>query len=291
MDRGDRYFLEVARTGSLRKAAEQLHVASSAISRQIALLEQDLGIDLFERASHGMVLTAAGEIYLSYVHTATQDAERVRSELDALKGLHRGHIRVYSVEGLAGDFVMRACLEFRRQFPGITLDLMIAGSHFVAQAVRERDADIGISMNAKAEDGIEIVLSLEDPLLVAMAPGHELAGSGPQRVADIVTRYPVALPPPFFGIRSLVDACLTEKAEPVMVTNSIEALRAFARLQGGLTFLPYLAVREDLAAGRLVSVGLSDPLLAGIVIDAYILNGRQLPLSSRKFLSFLREMA
>lgn len=291
MDRGDRYFLEVARTGSLRKAGDHLHVASSAISRQISLLEQDLGIDLFERASHGMVLTAAGEVYLSYVRTATQDAERVRSELDALKGLHRGHVRVCSVEGLAGDFVMRACIEFRRQFPGITLDLMIAGSHFVAQAVREREADIGISMNAKSEDGIDIVLSLEDPLLVAMAPGHPLAGSAPQRVGDVVARYPIALPPPSFGIRSLVDACLTEKAEPVMVTNSIEALRAFARLEGGVTFLPYLAVREDLGAGHLASVGLTDPLLAGIVIDAYVLSDRRLPLPARKFIAFLNDIS
>jgi DNA-binding transcriptional LysR family regulator len=290
MDRGDKYFLVVAATRSLRKAADQLRVASSAISRQISLLEKELGIELFERAPHGMILTAAGDVYLSYLHNVLQDAERVKSELDALKGLQRGHVRVFSVEGLAGDFMMRGCLTFQERYPGITIELTIAGSHLVAHAVRERDADVGISMNAKKEDGIDIVHSVEDPLLVVMAPGHELSGSAPQKVADIVKRFPVALPPASFGIRSLVDACLHEKPSPVLVTNSIEALRAFARMDGGVTFLPHLAVREDLATGRLVSVELSDKSLKGIVIDAYVSRGRRPTLPAATFLSFLRTM-
>ncbi|MGA0597684.1 LysR family transcriptional regulator [Enterovirga sp. CN4-39] len=288
MDRGDRYFLMVATTGSLRKAADQLRIASSAISRQIAMLEDELGIELFERARQGMALTQAGEIYLAYVRNASQEADRVHSELDALKGLQRGHVKVVTVEGLVSDFVMRACLDFRRRYPGVTLELSTAGSHMVTRSILEREADIGISMNAKDEDGIDVIFSQEDPLLLVMAPDHELRRADAVRITEVVAQFPFALPPPSFGIRSLVDACVPDRLSPALVTNSIEALRAFARLGHGVTFLPSLAVREDLASGRLVGVRLADPRLRGMVTDVYIAQGRRPPLPAEKLLSCLK---
>jgi DNA-binding transcriptional LysR family regulator len=63
---GMRYFASVARYGSIRKAAEELHIVQSALSRQIHKLEQDLGVPLFERHARGVQLTSAGEIFLPY---------------------------------------------------------------------------------------------------------------------------------------------------------------------------------------------------------------------------------
>src|SRR5205823_1569795 len=90
----------VARHGSIREAAEELHVAQSALSRQIQKLEQQLGVPLFQRHARGVELTSAGEIYLRHARSSLRQDERVRSELDALKGLRHGTINLQSIESL-----------------------------------------------------------------------------------------------------------------------------------------------------------------------------------------------
>src|SRR4030095_1873090 len=89
-----KYFLEGARSGSIRKAAQRLFVASSAVNRQILQLESELGTELFDRLPTGMRLTAAGEVVLHHVRTTLHDFELLRSELDAQKGERSGHISI-----------------------------------------------------------------------------------------------------------------------------------------------------------------------------------------------------
>ena len=92
-------FQEIASSGSIRAAAGRLFITPSALSRELQRLEEDLGTTLFERKARGMVLTAAGKIYLGHVRDALNNIERMRSELDALQNLHRGHVSLLSVEG------------------------------------------------------------------------------------------------------------------------------------------------------------------------------------------------
>ncbi|EGD05660.1 LysR family transcriptional regulator, partial [Burkholderia sp. TJI49] len=80
-----RYFVEVARTGSISDASARLHVAVSAISRQIAKLESELGAPLFERHSKGVQLTAFGEALLPHATLLQHEAEHAREELDAMR--------------------------------------------------------------------------------------------------------------------------------------------------------------------------------------------------------------
>ena len=100
-----RYFVEVARLGSIRIAAERLNVAPSAISRQIQNLEDTNGIPFFERHARGVVLTQAGQIFDEYARFVLQELDRTRSDINDLKQLRRGTIRVHSVDGIvAGRF-------------------------------------------------------------------------------------------------------------------------------------------------------------------------------------------
>ena len=82
-----RYIDEVARAGSIRKAAEQLHVTASAVNRRIMDIEEELGAPLFERRARGVRLTAAGELFLRYIREQAGDVARVQSQIEDLKGL------------------------------------------------------------------------------------------------------------------------------------------------------------------------------------------------------------
>ena len=105
-----RYFLETARLGSIRQAAERLYVAPSAVSRQIALLEQRYGMPLFERHAAGMRLTLAGEVFARQAHATIRDFERLRSEIDDLQQLRRGIVRIISV-AIVATTLRNNCLQ------------------------------------------------------------------------------------------------------------------------------------------------------------------------------------
>jgi DNA-binding transcriptional LysR family regulator len=80
-----RYVDEVARAGSIRKAAEQLHVTASAVNRRVMDLEEELGAPLFERRARGVRLTAAGELFVRYIREQSGDVERMKSQIEDLK--------------------------------------------------------------------------------------------------------------------------------------------------------------------------------------------------------------
>src|SRR5260370_8442129 len=95
-----RYVDEVARAGSIRKAADVLHVTASAVNRRIMDLEEELGSPLFERRPRGVRLTAAGELLVRYIREQTGDVERLKSQIEDLNGLRRGPLPLPSLHPL-----------------------------------------------------------------------------------------------------------------------------------------------------------------------------------------------
>jgi DNA-binding transcriptional LysR family regulator len=284
-----RYLDEVARCGSIRVAADRLHVAPSAISRQIKNLELEVGETLFERHARGVVLTAAGEIYVQYARSVLQDRERMRSEIDDLKGLRRGHIRVYSIDGVVAGPLSTALYAFRRNYPGVTFRLVSTGTEIVTRAVRDGDADVGVAFQSAHEQDVRIAHRIQDPLHAVVARKHPLAKSKTIEFAEAF-KYPVAIPELTFGIRRLVDArcrSLRITLQPALETNSIEALRGFARSGAGLTMLPFLSTKRDLDLGLVAAIPFSDGILQRSSTDICVHHKRILPVAAREFVDHL----
>ncbi len=131
-----RYFREVYRLKSIRQASATLNVAPSAVSRQILRLEQMVGVPLFERLPRGVAPTKAAEVLARFSRSFLTDIERVRGEIDSLRGLRRGHIRIMSTEGLVAYLLNRTIASFHHRFPGITYELAIVGTDAVAPCLR-----------------------------------------------------------------------------------------------------------------------------------------------------------
>jgi DNA-binding transcriptional LysR family regulator len=141
------YFDMIRRCGSIREAARRLHLASSAVNRQLLKLEEEIGAELFERLPSGLKLTAAGEIFAGHVITVLQDEQRLVGELDSLRGLRRGDLGVLGVEGLNSEF-LPAVLERRlKRYPLLRVRTRTTGSTAIAQAVIEGEADVGLGFS------------------------------------------------------------------------------------------------------------------------------------------------
>jgi DNA-binding transcriptional LysR family regulator len=287
---GLRYFAAVARRGSIREAAEELHVAQSALSRQIQRLETELGVPLFERHARGVKLTSAGEILLRYARSSVRQVERVRSELDALKGLRRGTINIQSIESLVQHVLPRAIAHFNERYPGITFDVTIDGTDHILAAVREGRTDIGLVFHSPTDRELSAAFKLREPLMALMSPRHPLARRPRLSLAECAA-YPTAFPAKNSGSRILIDlACKAAGIfiGPALETNSIQLMVHFIHANNGITFLARVPVWDDLRTGRVVAVPLRDRIVNTGTIDAITLSSRQLPLAAEEFLRFLQ---
>ena len=284
-----RYFDEVVRTGSIRLAAERLRIAPSAISRQIRNIELDLGAPLLERHARGVVPTSAGEIYASYARSVLIERDRIRMEIDDLKGLRRGHVRICTAEGIVEE-LMGNIAEFRLGHPGVTFEVVVVGSEQILSIVRSGDADIGIAYTASVEAGILFAARRRAPLFAVMTKAHPLAKA--RRLSLVATMaHPIAIPDKTFGVRRLLDAqCRTGRLilRPVLEASSIDALRAFARAGGGITYLPLVTVRRDLELDMMVAVPMTDRPLGKGTLDFCVVENRKLPSAATAFLAHLQ---
>ena len=259
-----RYFLETARLGSIRQAAERLYVAPSAVSRQIALLEQRYGMPLFERHAAGMRLTLAGEVFARQAHATIRDFERLRSEIDDLQQLRRGIVRIISVEATVTGVVYRTMSEFTREFPGITYEVQVTGGIRAIAALANEECDIAISFEPPPHRDVEQVQSLRDPIVAIMQPTHPLARR-PRLTLRELTAHPVVLLDDSHATRTLLDRALAKQGlvlQSLLTVNQIGLAATFARSGQALTFAPGLIVRADVKAGLLKTVPIDEPTLA-----------------------------
>lgn len=132
--RAFRYVEEVARCGSIRRAAESLNIASSAVNRMILELERALDAQLFERMPRGVRLTSAGEFLLLHIRRSNFEFETVREQIDGLKGVQRGHVTIAAVEATIEPFLARVLAQFHLNHRLIAYQVRIAGSLKVANA-------------------------------------------------------------------------------------------------------------------------------------------------------------
>ena len=170
------YVDAVARHGSIRKAADALNVASSALNRQILDLEQDLGSALFERLPRGVRLTAAGEVFLAYTRQAISELKAVELQVEQLRGLVRGHVSVAAVESVAGELLPAAISRFQAAHPNVRFDVRIGAPEELTAALIADQVDLILTHYAPPKKNVAIVAAAEQALCALMMSDHPLAG-------------------------------------------------------------------------------------------------------------------
>lgn len=288
-----RYFALVADHGSVREAADTLRVAPSAISRQIASLEEEYGTALFERRARGMRLTTAGAAVLETARTILDSVQSARSAIDELQGMKRGHVRVWTVEGAMDDFVYPALAEFSAAHPSVSFDIMVASSDQLVQRLLDDEAEVIVAFNPILHRSVLSLAEIADALVLAAHPGDAVAGRQSVRIAEI-GEMRLALPDRTFGLRRLVDdmvAATGIELKPALVTNSIQSLRSFARAGLGVSVLTRCATQRDVAEGRLVTVPLQGRNLRKACLKICLRKGRSLSPAARALARHLARSA
>ncbi len=258
-----RYFREVTLRGSIKRAAESLNIAPSAISRQMQGLEDELSTKLFERGARGMKLTGAGQLLYRYAAESEDRLDRIRAQVEEFDSLQRGHVRIATVEGLLASFLSDFVVDLSKDYPGISITVTTAGTSGVAEMVGRHEVDLGLVFGpATRRDLIELA-RMRQSLCLMVAPHHPMATRESCAVKDLAGLR-VILPDPSFGIRQEIDrACAKANIQLDLYseTNSIAFLRTIAMKTGIGTFLPRDSAMPELIAGTLVAVPLRDKRL------------------------------
>lgn len=276
--RFSRYFMEVARLGSLRRAAESLHVSASAIDRQILQAEDAYGAPLFERLPSGMRLTAAGELLLADLQRWQREHQRTQERFDELQGLRRGNVSLACMEALSSGALPGLLARLGQQQPGIRFDLAVLENRQVTEQVAQGVVDFGLVLDAEPSSRLHLELLASIPLGLVVPPGHPLAGLEQVRLGETLAyRHLVADDSLMIGerVRPLY-ARLESSGQLVMRCNHVQLLRSLILAGAGIGVLSQLDVSMDVAAGRLVFIPLQGQQPRPMTLSLCIAAQRQL---------------
>jgi DNA-binding transcriptional LysR family regulator len=247
------YFREVVRTGSVRKAAVVLNVASSAVNRQVLKLESALGARLFDRQPSGMRLTVAGELLLRHITATLHDFDRVRAEIDDLKSARSGHVSISAMDSLLVDFLPRAIDRFRAEFPAVSYTVVSTQPTDVPQHVADGSADLGFTFVSQVPPSVRFEAEIPAPIGVVMPAEHPLA-LGSSVDFEAVRRFPLLAQSDPLPRSADIDpdfARFRAELQPKLVSNSIQMLKVALRLNQGIAFFTQLGFLQEIAAGEL----------------------------------------
>ena len=278
-----RYVDEVARAGSIRKAAEHLHVTASAVNRRVMDLEEELGAPLFERRARGVRLTAAGELFVRYIREQSGDVERMKSQIEDLKGLRRGTVRIACSQALALDFLPREIATYRAKFPLVQFDVKVFDHERAMATLAAYEVDLVLVFRPPFLANFQPLMSLRQRLVALMPADHPLASRNKKiRLSDCVG-YPVALAERSLGGRQLLAEVLARsnlRFDIVAESNSFEFLRGMVLRDKVISFqIEIGAVESDELVVRQIDD--RDVPRADLVLGQ--LRGRNLPVPSAKF--------
>lgn len=265
-----RAFLTVAETGNVTRAAEVLHLVQPAVSRQIRLLEQDIGTPLFVRERHGMVLTEAGRALAPHARLAMLELERARAEIAGsgagIGGLVTLGLLPSTIDVLSGPLVAALAAHH----PGIRIRMAMGYAGTLMRWLQTGEIDAGLLYGADRSPDVRTRPLIEEPLWVIGPAAARLRRNRPYALSRLIGQ-PLVLPSAPHGIRTLVDhACAVAKLTLTVAaeTNALSVQRSLVLGGHGLTILPPIAVADDLRSGQLSGAPLCDPAITRTIVLA-----------------------
>jgi DNA-binding transcriptional LysR family regulator len=258
------YFQMVAELLSIRESARRLNVASSAVSRQIAQLEDALGMALFQREGRRLKLTAAGEILSRHVRRVASPLEAAVSELDMLRGLKTGSVRIATVESVGLSFLPALLAAFSQRYPTLHLNVEVTSSSEVVTRLIDETVDVGFGFLTAPSREIEMAVRRDVRVGVLMRPDHPLAKRQSLTLADCFA-HPVALGTSELSIRRAIQPILDASVSarpPLLEVASIRMLVELAQLGHHVSVMTPIGAHNEISRGSLVFRPFDEPGLS-----------------------------
>lgn len=233
-----RFIDAVARAGSIRKAADELAITSTALNRRILAVEDELGVPIFERLPRGVRLNSAGEIFVQHIRNQISDLERVRAQIADLAGERRGHVAIACSQAVLPFFLPEQIEAYRAEHPGVTFGVFLRDRAAAESALADHSADLAIVFEPIRMAEFHTLLRVRQQLHAVFSPDHPLAGREKLRLRECL-EYPVVLPTAPYGVRHLLELGLQSSSlapKLAIESDSFEFLRRYAGSEETVSF-------------------------------------------------------
>ncbi|MGX1789346.1 LysR family transcriptional regulator [Bosea sp. NPDC055332] len=289
-------FVTIHHANGFSRAAEILGRSQPAISRRIALLEDELGVPVFERAASGVVLSEAGKVLLPHAERVLAALRDAQSAIEAMRTGAAGRVALVTVGTLAGSNLTAVLKRFTAGHPGIDLSISTATSAGVSELVRRGEATIGLRYLFDIAPDLVCEHIASESMSVACAPEHPFAGKCLTSVSALRDESWFAFRNAYDLRESFADNIFAQfqargiseiRWTPV---DSLNAMKRLVEAGLGLALLPESAIEEELRAGSLATIAIADLKMANPVY-AVIRRGGYLSPATLNLLSLLRAEA
>ncbi|MGY2487254.1 LysR family transcriptional regulator [Cupriavidus sp. CP313] len=273
-----RALLAIAETGSATKAAELLRIVQPAVSRHVRLLEEELGVELFERERHGMVLTDAGRTLVEYGRRALQELDRAKAEITPASGAISGTAVIGLLPSTCELLAAELVATVKARHPQLVVRLNVGYAGNLLQWLEAGDVEVALLYDTKSSPRLQVEALLDEQLYL-VGPAGTLA-PGEEQTVERFRDLPLILPNAPHGLRSVVEhACAVAGFSPTIAveTNSLAVQKNLVAKGFGHTVLPSSAVSEEMEDGILAGAPIVSPNLSRRIVLAHAATRRLTP--------------
>lgn len=256
------YFVQAARLNSFSRAAESLYITQPTISKMIRNLETELGADLFYREGKSIRLTDAGELLLVKAQNIVESFASLSSELDSLRNLKRGHIRIGLPPMVGASFFPAVIGEFHRKYPEVKIRLHEDGAKKVEDDVESGLLDIGAIVLPVDQTRFHSFTFVEEKLELLVPAGHRLDGARQVPLKELAEEEFVLFREDFALHDRIISECVKAGFQPKVIYESSQwdLISRMVAAGMGIALLPETICR-DINRSQVTVIPLTEPVI------------------------------
>lgn len=283
------YIDAVARTGSIRRAAQSLSITSTALNRRILSVEEDLGTPIFERTGKGVRLSVAGEVFIHHVRQQLADMEKVKSRIADLQGERRGIVSVACGQALMHGILPRLVSDYRSQHPFVDFRVTVCGRYEAADRLMDFSADLAVVFEPDISADMQVLLKVPQDVFAVVPRAHPLAEKSVLSLSDCAA-FPLALPSRRSGLRALLETAAGKLGISLWVSLESDSMEFLNKEMADERLIRFQisagAENLSLQAGQ-VAIRLSTRELDSGSLVVLQQKGRTLPVAAARFMDQL----
>ena len=256
------YFLAAAQTQNFRRAAELCLVAQSALSRQIAALEDELEVELFTRKKKRVTLTPAGQEFALYVRNAMEQLQEGQQLLTELRAGQRGTIVLGCIESLATSFLPELFSSFHQRYPNVRLKVRVNHTDELVTLVEQGEVELGLILDPRLQSELLIIKELfRQPLHLLVSTRHSLAQNASAVTLEQIATEPLLLLDETSRMGQITQRIFAQRGlalRPLVEIESVEGLKEMVRQGVGVTLTLPALIRPSQVGNDLALLPIAD---------------------------------
>jgi DNA-binding transcriptional LysR family regulator len=261
-------FQTIAKLLNFNRAAEILNYSQSAVSAQIKLLEEELGVSLFDRLGKSVRLTEAGHMLVQYSQKMLDIEKETLAKVSGWEE-PQGSISIRMPQSIATYLLPAVLSEFHNRFPRVGLDISSCAYHSLPQELKTGIIDVAFLLADSIPFAeLKVELLRIEPIVIVASPNHPLAQQPALHIGDL-TGQAILLPKHDCSYKMIFEQILTEKkveSATIIELNSIEAIKHCVMKGIGVTMIPMMAVAQEIAQNKLLVLPWSDENLETAIL-------------------------